>query len=290
MQLLGQALISGILLGGLYGTIAIGLTLTWGMLKVINLSHFSFVFLAAYITYQLSTTVGMDPFMTILVTAPLFFLAGIGLQWFFEVFHIDEFMSLLVTFGLFIIFESVMRWVWTADHRIISPEQNPYLGKSLWIGPLALPILQFASFLAAILISGVTMYFLHRTYAGKALRALAQDREIAGAFGVNYRRSAMLLSGLATAYAAVAGAFISMIYGVTPSAAIEWLPIIFAVVILGGLGNAFGAFAAGMIIGVTEQVTSVVADAGMAPLVTFVVLILALLLKPEGLFSRRSAT
>lgn len=290
MQLLAQALISGILHGGLYGTIAIGLTLTWGLLRVINLSHFSFAFLAAYVTYQLSTTVGMDPFLTVLVTAPLFFLVGIGLQWFFEVFHIDEFMSLLVTFGLFIIFESVMRWVWTADHRIISPEQNPYLGESLWIGPLALPILHFASFLAAILISGLTMYFLHRTYAGKALRALAQDREIAGAFGVNYRRSAMLLSGLATAYAAIAGAFISMIYGVTPSAAIEWLPIIFAVVILGGLGNAFGAFAAGMIIGVTEQVTSVVADAGMAPLVTFVVLILALLLKPEGLFSRRSAT
>lgn len=290
MQLIGQALISGILLGGLYGTIAIGLTLTWGMLKVINLSHFSFTVLAAYITYQLSTTLGMDPFLTILVTAPLFFLVGIGLQWFFEVFHIDEFMSLLVTFGLFIIFESVMRWVWTADHRIIAPEQNPYLGKSLWIGPLALPIPQFAAFLAAILISGLTMYFLHRTYAGKALRALAQDREIAGAFGVNYRRSAMLLSGLATAYAAIAGAFISMIYGVTPSAAIEWLPIIFAVVILGGLGNAFGAFAAGIVIGVTDQVTSVVSDAGMAPLVTFAVLILALLFKPEGLFSRRSAT
>jgi len=289
MQLLGQALISGTLLGGLYGTIAIGLTLTWGMLKIINLAHFSFAILAAYITYQLSTTFGIDPFLTMVITVPLFFLAGVGLQWFFETFKVDEFMSLLVTFGLFIIFESVMQWIWSADHRIISPEQNPYLGKSLWIGSLALPILQLASFLAAILISGLTMYLLHRTYAGKALRSLSQDREIAGAFGVDYRRSAMWLSGLATAYAAIAGAFISMIYGVTPTAAIEWLPVIFAVVILGGLANAFGAFAAGMIIGVSEQVTSVVADAGMAPLVTFVVLILALLLKPEGLFAREVA-
>lgn len=287
MQLFGQALISGILLGGLYGTIAIGLTLTWGMLKVINLSHFSFAIFAGYMTYQLSTTLGMDPFLTMLVTVPLLFLLGAGLQWFFEVFRIDEFMSLLVTFGLFIIFESVMQWVWSADHRIISPEQNPYLGVSVWVGPIALPILQLASFVAAVLISSLTMYLLHRTYAGKALRALSQDREIAGAFGVNYRRSAMWLSGLAGAYAAIAGAFISMIYGVTPTAAIEWLPIIFAVVILGGLANAFGAFAAGMIIGVTDQVTSVVSDAGMAPLVTFMVLILALLLKPEGLFARR---
>ncbi len=99
----------------------------------------------------------------------------------------------------------------------------------------------------------------------------------------------MLLSGLAGAYAAVAGTFIGMIYGVTPSAAIEWLPVIFAVVILGGLANTLGAFAAGIIIGVSEQVTSVVADAGMAPLVTFLVLIIALLLKPEGLFTRRTA-
>lgn len=286
MQLFGQALVSGILLGGLYGTIAIGLTLTWGMLKIINLSHFSLVIFAAYMTYQLSTTLGMDPFMTMLITVPVLFLIGVVLQWFFEVFHVDEFMSLLVTFGLFIIFESIMQWVWSADHRIILPEQNPYLGMSFWIGSLALPIPQLASFLAAILISGLTVYLLQYTYAGKALRAVSQDREIAGAFGVNYRRSAMWLSGLAGAYAAIAGAFISMIYGVTPTAAIEWLPVIFAVVILGGLANAYGALAAGILIGVSEQVTSVVADAGMAPLVTFVVLILALLIKPEGLFAR----
>jgi branched-chain amino acid transport system permease protein len=258
-------------------------------LKVINLSHFSFAILAAYITYQLTTTLGVNPFLTLLITVPLFFLVGVGLQWFFELFHVDEFMSLLVTFGLFIILESLMRWFWTADHRFISPEQNPYLGISFWIGPFALPILQLASFLAAILISALTMYFLHRTYAGKALRALSQDREIAGAFGVDYRRFAMLLSGLAGAYAAVAGAFISMIYGVSPTAAVEWLPVVFAVVILGGLANAVGAFAAGVIIGVTDHVTSAVSDAGMASLVTFVVLILALLLKPEGLFTRRSA-
>jgi len=289
MQLFGQALISGILLGGLYGLIAIGLALTWGILKVINLSHLSFVVLAAYVTYQLSVSLNLDPFLTMLVTVPLFFLIGIGLQWFFETFHVDEFMSLLVTFGLFIIFESAMQWVWSADHRIISPELNLYLGKSIWIGPFALPILRLASFVAATFISGLTVYLLHYTYAGKALRALSQDREIAGAFGINYRRLAMGLSGLAGAYAAVAGAFIGMIYGVTPGAAIEWLPVIFAVVILGGLANAFGAFAAGVIIGVTEQVTSVVADAGVAPLVTFVLLIVALLIKPEGLFTRKVA-
>jgi branched-chain amino acid transport system permease protein len=230
----------------------------------------------------------MNPFLTLIFTVPLLFLIGMGLQWFFEQFRVDEFMSLLVTFGLFIILESLMQWFWSADHRIIAPAQNPWLGKSVWVGPFAVPILQLTAFAAALLISVLTMYLLHRTYAGKALRALSQDREMAGAFGVNYRRSAHLLAGLSAGYAAVAGAFIAMIYGVTPSAAIEWLPVVFAVVILGGLADPLGAFAAGLIIGVTDHVTSVLSDAGMAPLVTFVVLILALLLKPEGLFARRN--
>jgi branched-chain amino acid transport system permease protein len=264
-----------------------GLALTWGILRIIYLSHFSLVILAGYITYQLATSLSIDPFLTLLITIPLFFLLGVGLQWAFEAFHVDEFTSLLVTFGLFIILESVMQGIWSADHRILAPAQNPYLGKSIWIGPFALPILRLASFLAAIFISGLTAYLLHYTYAGKALRALSQDREIAGAFGVNHRRLAMWLSGIVATYAAVAGAFIGMIYGVTPTSAVELLPVTFAVVILGGLGNAFGAFAAGVMIGVSEQVTSVVADAGMAPLVTFVVLIIALLVKPEGLFARK---
>jgi branched-chain amino acid transport system permease protein len=290
MVLYGQALVSGILLGGLYGTVAIGLSLTWGMLNVINLAHFPLTFLAAYLTYQITTTTGLDPFLTILITVPLFFLVGVALQWFFEVFDVDEFTSLLITFGLLIIFQSVMRWIWTADHRVIAPELNPYLGRSIWIGSLAFPILHLGAFVAAMLVSGLTLYILHRTYAGKALRAISQDREMAGAFGVNYRRSALLLSGLATAYAAVAGAFIGMIFGVTPAEAVEWLAIIFAVVILGGLANAPGAFGAGIILGVAQTLASVRLGPSWGPLVAFTVLILAVLFKPEGLFSRRART
>src|SRR5512145_1330324 len=108
MLLIGQALISGLLLGGVYAILAIGLSLTWGMLKVINLAHFAFAFLAAYITYQISTSFGVDPFLTLLVTIPLFFVIGIGLQWFFNRFEVSEFNSLLVSFGLFIILQAVM--------------------------------------------------------------------------------------------------------------------------------------------------------------------------------------
>jgi branched-chain amino acid transport system permease protein len=289
MLLIGQAFISGLLLGGLYAILAIGLSLTWGMLKIINLAHFAFTFLAAYITYQLATSFGLDPFLTVLITAPIFFVIGVMLQWFFETFEVSEFNSLLISFGLFIILQSVMNAIWTADYRRISFEINPYAQQSFWIGDFALPVPQFSAFIAAIIVAGLTIYVLNQTYAGKALRAIAQDRDMAAAFGVNYRKMAMLLSGVSTAYAAVAGVFIAMIFALFPEAGVEWIGVVFAVVILGGLANVPGALGAGLLIGMVQAVTSVVSEPGMAPLVTFLLLILALLFKPEGLFTRRTA-
>ncbi len=288
MLLIGQALISGILLGGLYAILTIGLSLTWGMLKVINLAHFALAFLAAYLTYQLSTSFGLDPFLTVIITAPLFFLIGVGLQWFFNKFDVSEFNSLLVSFGLFIILQALMTAFWTADYRRIAADINPYATESFWIGPFALPIPQFGAFVVAIIISALTIYALNYTYLGKALRAISQDRDMAAAFGVDYRKISMLLMGVSTAYAAVAGVFIAMIFALFPEAGVEWIGVIFAIVILGGLANVQGAIGASLLIGVVQAFTSAVADAGMAPLVTFTLMIVALLFKPEGLFTRRS--
>jgi branched-chain amino acid transport system permease protein len=288
MILIGQALISGLLLGGVYALLAIGLSLTWGMLKVINLAHFAFAFLAAYITYQISTSFGIDPFLTLLITIPLFFVIGIGLQWFFNRFEVSEFNSLLVSFGLFIILQAVMTALWTADYRRIHAEISPYATESFWVGPFALPIPQFSSFIAAVIIAGLTIYVLYYTYAGKALRAISQDRDMAAAFGVNYQKLSMLLMGVSTAYAGVAGVFIAMIFALFPEAGVEWIGVIFAVVILGGLANVPGAVGASLLIGMVQAVTTALASPGMAPLVTFTLLIVALLFKPEGLFTRRS--
>ena len=289
MTLFGQAFISGLLLGGLYAILAIGLSLTWGMLKVINLAHFAFAFLAAYMTYQLSTSFGINPFLTIIVTAPILFLIGVGMQWCFNKFDVSEFNSLLVTFGLFIIFQALMTALWSADYRRIDYEINPYAQEALWVGPFALPIPQFGSFITALIITGLTMYVLNYTYTGKALRAISQDRDMAAAFGVNYKKMSMLLMGVSTAYAAVAGVFIAMIFALFPEAGIEWIGVVFAVVILGGLANVPGALGAGLLIGVVQALTTVIANPGMAPLVTFTLLIVALLFKPEGLFTRRSS-
>jgi branched-chain amino acid transport system permease protein len=288
MILIGQAFISGLLLGGVYALLAIGLSLTWGMLKVINLAHFALAFLAAYITYQISTSFAVDPFFTLLATIPLFFVIGIGLQWLFNKFEVTEFNSLLVSFGLFIILQALITALWTADYRRIDADISPYAAQSFWVGPFAFPIPQFSSFISALIIAGLTIYVLHYTYAGKALRAISQDRDMAAAFGVNYQKMSMLLMGISTAYAGVAGVFIAMIFALFPEAGVEWIGVIFAVVILGGLANVPGAVGASLLIGVVQAVTTAVVSPGMAPLVTFTLLIEALLFKPEGLFTRRS--
>jgi branched-chain amino acid transport system permease protein len=288
MLLIVQSLVSGILIGGLYSIIAVGVTLNWGIMRVINLAHFSLSFLAAYLTYQFSVVTGWDPFLSLVLTIPLFFVVGAGLQWFFEKFEIEHFTSLLVTFGMFIILESVMRQVWTADLRSLPIENVPYRTESIWIGALALRTPHLGVFIASIVVSIATWLFLNRTYDGKALRAISQDRAVAGAFGVNHRRLALLLGGISGVYAAIAGAFISVIFVLRPDGATELIGLIFAVVILGGLGNTAGVFGAGLIVGVTQSLTSATIGPGFSPLVTFSLLILVLLFRPQGLFVRRS--
>lgn len=288
MLLIVQSLSSGILIGGLYSIIAVGVTLNWGIMRVINLAHFSLSFLAAYLTYQFTISTGSDPFFSLLLTIPIFFVIGAVFQWFFEKFQIEHFTSLLVTFGMFIILESIMREIWTADLRTLPVDSVPYRAQSIWIGSIALRIPQLGVFIVSVIVSVMTWLFLNRTYDGKALRAISQDRAVAGAFGVNHRRLALILGGISGVYAAIAGAFIAVMFVLRPDGATEFIGLIFAVVILGGLGNTAGTFGAGIIVGVTQSLTSATIGPGFSPLVTFSLLILVLLFRPQGLFVRRT--
>src|SRR5690606_10821525 len=155
-----QAVVSGILSGGLYAMMSLGMSLSWGVLKIINLAHFSFILFSGYITYQLAFSYGWDPFLAIVVCVPVFALAGMALQWVFDKLRISEFESLLLTFGLFIIFESVTSAIWTADFRRMDTVQNPYQSQSVWLGDLALPVPQLAAFLVALVIALGTRYLM----------------------------------------------------------------------------------------------------------------------------------
>lgn len=287
MDLLAQGIASGVLVGGLYALMSLGLSLSWGALKIINLAHFSFILLSAYLVYQLSVSFQLDPLLLILLVVPLFFLVGAILQVFFDRVRVDEFKSLIITFGIFIILQSLMRTIWSADFRRIGPETNPYETESIFIGDIALPVTQLIAFGAAVLISIAMSLLLSRTYFGKAVRAVAQDPGMAGAYGIDRRRVAVILSGLTTSFSALAGVFIAVGQTIFPGLAVGWFGVVFSVVILGGLGQTLGALAAGIIVGVAAGASSVIWGPLAAPLVTFLILIAALLFRPEGLLTRR---
>jgi len=278
LTLLGQSLLSGLFIGGLYGLFGLGLSLSWGLLRLINLAHFALIFLGAYLTYHLTTTAGLDPFLALLVIAPTFFVLGVALQAAFARLGVGEFASLLVTFGLTVVIESVIQGIWTADFRRL---ESPYGTAALRAGPLFLPVTEVLILVAAAVLSVATWAWLRYTYVGKALRAGAEDPAIAAAFGVDHRRLALLLSGLGAAYAGVAGTFVALLYTLAPSQIYAWIGVVFAVVIIGGLGKPLGPLVAGIAIGISEAITMALTAPSWAPLVSFTLLILVLVLRPD---------
>jgi branched-chain amino acid transport system permease protein len=278
LTLLGQAFVSGLLAGGIYGLLALGLSLSWGLLRLVNLAHFALALLGAYLTYQLGTALHVAPWMGAAAIVPVFFVLGLAMHAVFAHFRVREFTSLLVTFGLAVILESLIQWFWTADYRRY---ETPYATTSVRVGPLFVPILELAACLTAAALALATWAWLRFTYVGKALRASAEDPAIAAAFGVNHRAQAYLLSGVSAAYAGIAGAYIALISTLAPAQIWAWVGVVFAVVIIGGLANPIGALLAGFLIGVSESVTMAVVAPAWAPLVSFSLLIGALLLRPE---------
>jgi branched-chain amino acid transport system permease protein len=243
------------------------------------------ILIGAYLTFQLATSWGIDPLLTLVVTVPAMFVAGAVLQWIFDRLALAEFNSLLVSFGLLIITIQVASNVWSADFQRMDAAVNPYATESVSIGRLVFPVTTLLAFVLAGLVVLGAHLVLRRTFAGRALRAIAQDRAVAGAFGVDHRKLSLLLGGAVGATAALAGAVFSLSNALTPETAYEWFGIVFAVVILGGIGEVVGTFAAGVLVGVLSGVVSVVWSPATAPFVLFSAIILALLLRPRGLFA-----
>ena len=278
LTLLAQSVLSGIFIGGLYALLGLGLSLSWGLLRLINLAYFALAFLGAYLTYTLASRFGLDPLVTLVLLAPAFFAIGVLLQALFARFGVTEFTSLLVTFGLTVIIESLIQWIWTADFRRL---ETAYGTASLRAGGLYIPLAELLALVTAVILAGLTWAGLRFTWVGKGMRASAEDPLIAAAFGVNHRRLALLLSGIGAAYAGVAGAFVALIYTLAPGQIYGWIGVVFAAVIIGGLGNPLGPLWAGIVIGVSEALTMALAAPAWAPLVSFSLLILVMLLRPD---------
>ena len=274
--LLGQSILSGVFIGALYGLLGLGLSLSWGMLRQVNLAHFALAFLGGYLTFQLAAR--LDPFVTLALVAPLFFLLGMALHWFLTRFAVTLLNTLLVTFGLTSMIEAGIQWIWTADfHRM----ENAYAAVRWKLGPLfvSLPDLLTLGFALALSLGmwGVLRY----TDLGKAMRATTEDAPIAAAFGVNEKMLGYLVSGLAGAFAAVAGVCLALDHTLAPVQIYAWMGVVFAAVMMGGLGRPLGPLVAGIVIGVSEALTMAVTAPTWAPLVSFSLLIAILIFRPS---------
>ena len=274
--LLGQSALSGVFIGALYGLLGLGLTLSWGMLRQINLAHFALVFLGAYLTYQLGAA-GMDPLVTLALIAPAFFLFGAALHLLLARFKVNALNTLLVTFGFMVMLESLIQWIWSADFRRL----ESHYGDVKWkVGELFVPLPELLTLALACGLALAVWAALRFTDLGKATRATAEDAPIAAAFGVNEKLLSLLLSGLCAAFAAVAGLCLALSHTLAPSQIYAWIGVVFAVVMLGRLGNPLGPLLAGLIVGVSEAVTMALTAPAWAPLVSFSLLIAVLLFRP----------
>jgi len=275
-SLLAQSVLSGIFVGALYGLLGLGLSLSWGLLRLINLAHFGLAFLAAYLCYQLSLA-HVDPLLSLLLIVPLLFAIGAALHWVMARFSVTPFNSLLLTFGLTGILEALIQAIWTADFRKL---EWTYANVKWKLGGLYFPLPEVLTLLLAVAISFAVWAVLRYSDLGKAMRAAAEDPAVAAAFGVDQKRNALLLAGTCSALAGVAGVCLALSFTLAPSQIYAWIGVVFAAVMLGGLGRALGPLIAGTVIGVSEAVTMAVTAPSWAPIVSFTLLIVILVLRP----------
>lgn len=276
--LLGQSILSGIFSGCLYAMLGLGMTLTWRYLKVINLAHFAFVLIAAYLTYQLVGKNGWHPLAVAIVLTPAFFALGVALQALIHRYEVNEFASIIVTFGLVMIAEAGLQWFWSAD--FLKLEAHVMRG-TYEIGGLFFPTGEMVMSLVAVAMCVGIWAMMRFTWLGKALRASLDNPQIAASFGIPNRRLSYLVAGASGASTAIGGLFVALLFTLAPSQMFSWLGVVFAAALLGGLGSPLGILGAGLLLGVSEAITMAVTAPAWAPVVPFTLLMVILLIWPE---------
>jgi len=285
-----QTLVFGVFVGGIYGIAAMGLALVFGVLKIMNIAHGELLMLGGYVSFWVFTTWGMDPFVSLLVTIPALFLIGLLLDRVVYR-HIITLLgeekiknSMLVSFGLTLVIQNLAQWGFTADERAI---QVAYTGTGLNMLGITLPYTRLGSFAVAIAVTLLLHVFLRRTYYGKAILATSEDWEAAELTGINIHRIYMMTFALGASLAAIAGTFVTITYGISPSIGIIWTLKALVVVVLAGAGSILGAFPAGILLGVVEAVSGAFIGSTYREVIGLVIFVLVLILRPQGLFARK---
>ncbi len=287
VDLLLGAIVSGLLLGGFYAAVTLGLTLVFGYLNIVNIAHPAFVILGAYLTFALHGSWGIDPIAAGVMLTPLFFALGVAIHAVyhasFEARGADSLRGLAFFFGLMFIIEVGLILQFGVDYRLVAA---PYIGATIELASVIVPLRMLIPFLVAVALVAGLHLFLTRTFFGRAIRAVAQDPVALQLVAVDPVRVKRIAFGLAVATACLAGALLIIIGPVEPSLGRSYIGRVFAIVVLGGMGSVAGTLAAALILGLAESLTATFYGPSWSPAVVFGFLLLALAARPAGLVSR----
>ena len=285
MDLLAQILLNGILLGGLYAVMALGLALVWGVLNIVNLAHGSFIMLGAYVSWHLYPYLHIDPFLGLPITAVVMFGVGYALQrgLLNLIVRAPMFNTLLITFGIDVVLTYLAQMAFSADFRTINPS---YAGNSIQLGVVVLPLARLLAFGVAIVLTvGMWLFLLH-TRLGRAIRATAQNLVAARLYGVEPRHLYAMTFGIGIALAGAAGGLYGTVSQINPYIGGALTAKSFAIGIIGGLDNPLGVIVGGLALGIVESLAVLYIGATFADVASFSVLVLVLIVRPSGLLGR----
>jgi branched-chain amino acid transport system permease protein len=277
--------VMGLLLGGLYALIALGLSMVFGVMKLINLAHGDIVILGSYIAYALMSYLGLDPVLSLIIGIPAMFILGFGIQKYLmgRSFGISAEAPLIIAFGISLVIQNGNQTMWTPLSRGLN---TSYSLLSFHLGQLQFPLSYLLDFIAGILVMIGLREFLTRTYLGKAITAASQDKKAAQLMGINTHRVYGYAFAIAAVSAAVAGVFFGMTFPFTPTSGISLLTIAFGTVIIGGLGSMLGTFIGGVILGIVQTVGGYFFGPATQMLMVYLIILFILAIRPQGLFGR----
>jgi branched-chain amino acid transport system permease protein len=279
------ALVMGILLGGLYVIIALGLSMVFGVMRLVNLAHGDLVILGAYLSWQVATSLGLDPIISLVVTIPILFGLGFFIQQYLlrRAFSISAEAPLIIAFGISLIIQNFNQIIWTPLSRGIS---TSYSMSSFFLGARQYPISYLLDFVVAVIVVFAFREFLNRTYLGRAITAASQNRRSAQLMGVNTKMIYGYAFAIAMISAAIAGLFLGMTFPFTPVSGTQFLIIAFGVVIIGGLGSVFGTLIGGLILGLVQTFSAAIFGSAAQMLFVYLAVLVVLAVRPQGLFGR----
>jgi branched-chain amino acid transport system permease protein len=286
LEILAQAVINGLLIGGIYALVSIGVTLIFGVVKIVNFAQGEFVMIGMYISFFLATQLGVDPIVSLVVSMPVLFVIGVLIQHFLirRVLGLNDLAQIFLTFALSLLIVNLALMLLTANYRTV---HTWYSDEAFHVGGLYIPVAKLIAFVLAMILSGILWIFLHTTDLGKAMRAASQNRDVAQLMGINPNRVFAVALGIALALAGAAGSLLMPFYPAYPLVGQVFVLMAFVAVVLGTLGNVIGALVASLLMGVAESlgIQFIGADSGL--IVVFALLLFTLAVRPSGLAGAR---